>query len=45
MESVGAMKDNGVDVVACVSVNDPFVMAAWGSSLNADGKVISCFNY
>ena len=33
---VDAMKVKGVDTVACMSVNDVFVMHAWGQSANAE---------
>lgn len=34
-----ALADKGIDTVACISVNDAFVMQAWGKIAGADGKV------
>jgi len=39
VEQADAIKAKGVDTVACLSVNDVFVMDAWGKSAGADGKV------
>ena len=33
------LKAKGVDTVACVAVNDPFVMGAWGQVQNTEGAV------
>uniref|UniRef100_A0A3Q3WIE6 Peroxiredoxin-5 n=1 Tax=Mola mola TaxID=94237 RepID=A0A3Q3WIE6_MOLML len=33
------MKGKGIQELACISVNDAFVMSAWGKEHGADGKV------
>jgi peroxiredoxin len=40
VQNADALKQKGVDAVACVAVNDAFVMDAWGKSQSADGKVM-----
>ena len=36
VDNVDEILDKGVDTVACMAVNDVFVMNAWGQSANAD---------
>ena len=33
-------KSKGIDHIICMSVNDPFVMDAWGKSLNIGDKIL-----
>ena len=39
MQHADAIKAKGVDMIACVAVNDPFVVDAWSKATNAGGKV------
>jgi peroxiredoxin len=39
VEKAEAIKAKGVDTIACLSVNDVFVMDAWGKDQKAGGKV------
>jgi Redoxin len=35
-----ALQAKGVDTIACLAVNDAFVLDAWGKTVGADGKVL-----
>ncbi|MBA4801757.1 MULTISPECIES: peroxiredoxin [Euryhalocaulis] len=39
VQKAGDLKAKGVDSIACMSVNDVFVMDAWGKDQNAGGDV------
>ncbi|GAB4138085.1 MAG: peroxiredoxin [Sphingomonadales bacterium] len=39
VEKAAELKAKGVDEIACIAVNDAFVMNAWGKAQNADGSV------
>jgi peroxiredoxin len=40
VEKAGELKSKGVDTVACMAVNDVFVMNAWGKHSNVGDKVL-----
>jgi peroxiredoxin len=40
VESAADIKAKGVDTIACLSVNDPFVMGAWGKDQNVGDNVL-----
>jgi glutaredoxin/glutathione-dependent peroxiredoxin len=39
VQNADAIKAKGVDTIACVAVNDAFVMGAWGKQQGTEGKV------
>jgi len=39
VEKAADLKANGIGEIVCVSVNDPFVLSAWGKEHNATGKI------
>ena len=39
LENYDALKAKGVDAIACIAVNDPFVLSAWGKSLDVGDRV------
>ena|SRR5687768_70066 len=40
VEKAGALKAKGVDTIACMAVNDVFVMNAWGKHSNVGDKIV-----
>jgi len=40
IQSADALKAKGIDTIACISVNDAFVMGAWGDQQGAGEKVV-----
>jgi len=40
LDNLDALKEKGIEQVVCISVNDPFVMAAWEKATGVDGKLL-----
>ncbi|MBM3544279.1 MAG: peroxiredoxin [Alphaproteobacteria bacterium] len=40
IDNAAAFKKKGIDTVACVAVNDPFVLGAWEDASGGKGKVL-----
>jgi len=40
VENFDELKARGVDIVACVSVNDPWVMQAWADAQGVEGRIL-----
>jgi glutaredoxin/glutathione-dependent peroxiredoxin len=40
VQNADALKAKGVDTIACIAVNDAFVMGAWGKSQGTEGKIV-----
>lgn len=39
VEKAGEIRGKGIDAIACLAVNDAFVMKAWGKAQGVEGKV------
>ncbi len=39
LQNIDALQAKGVDTIACIAVNDPFVMNAWAKDQGVDGRI------
>ncbi|GAC1342604.1 MAG: peroxiredoxin [Acetobacteraceae bacterium] len=40
LQNLDSLKSKGIDTVACIAVNDPFVMNAWSKDQSVDGRIL-----
>ena len=40
LQNMDALRAKGVDTVACMAVNDPFVMEAWRKEMGVDDRIL-----
>ena len=40
LNSIDRFKSKGIDLIACIAVNDPFVMNAWGKKHNVHENIL-----
>ncbi len=40
IEHADALRAKGVETIACIAVNDPFVMGAWAKDQGTEGKIL-----
>ena len=40
LNNIDRFKSKGIDLIACIAVNDPFVMNAWGKKQNVHENIL-----
>ena len=45
LNATDQLKEKNIEKVICVSVNDPFVMDAWGKTHNVENKILMVADY